>query len=105
MADRLTELVVGLQRMAENAVIKGDDLEYVQQQERNEYVAWLDLQIAALDKARASYMGLRRKFVPEQRERVQQLAEQKDRLPEETIPRVIQKGPYPTNPLKRETGT
>src|SRR4029077_15237330 len=86
MADRLADLVVGLQRMAENAVIKGDDLRYVQHSEILEHVAWLDQQLAVLDKIRATYVEQRRKFVPE-RERVQQL--QNGQTEEQQMPRVV----------------
>jgi len=96
MADRLADLVVGLQRMAENAVIKGDDLRYVQMEEIREHVAWLDHQIAALDKIRATYVEQRRKFVPE-RERVHQLQQnpQDDTKTYDAtkMPRVVAKGP------------
>jgi len=77
----LADLVVGLQRMAENAVIKGDDLRYVQMEEIRDHVAWLDQQIAMIDKIRATYMDQRKKFVPErERPALQQQPAQPARL-------------------------
>ena len=90
MADRLADLVVGLQRMAENAVIKGDDLRYVQMEEIREHVAWLDQQVAVLDKIRATYVEQRRKFVPE-RERPQLQNQQTEE--QQQMPRVVRQGP------------
>ena len=37
MADRLADLVLGLQRMAENTRLRGDDLEYTHREEKYEY--------------------------------------------------------------------
>ena len=42
MADRLNDLVLGLQRMAESARARSDDLRYIQQHETDEHLAWLD---------------------------------------------------------------
>lgn len=98
MADRLTDLVVGLQRMAENARIRGDDLRYVQHQEIYEHVAWLDQQLNAVEKVRAVFLEERKKFVPE-RERVHQLPQ------DESIPRVVTKGPLPAHLRPKEQAT
>lgn len=96
MADRLAELVVGLQRLAENAVIRGDDLRYVQTEEIRDHVAWLDHQLAVIEKVRATFLEQRRKFVPE-RERVHQLQEEK-------MPRAVTQGPLPDH-LRVKEGT
>lgn len=95
MADRLTDLVVGLQRMAESARIRGDDLRYTQQQETYEHVAWLDQLTGMVDKVRTVLMDERKKFLPIERERPQ--------LPQdESIPRVVTKGPLPQHLRPKE---
>ena len=60
MVDRLADLVLGLQRMAENARMRGDDLRYTQQQETYEHIAWLDQQLSMVEKVRAVFMEERR---------------------------------------------
>ena len=89
MADRLTELVVGLQRMAENARIRGDDLRYTQQQETNEHLVWLDQLLGMVGKVNTVLQEERRKFTPVERERVHQL-QQDDAI---KMPRVVKQGP------------
>ena len=98
MADRLADLVLGLQRMAENARIRGDDLRYSQQQEIYDHVQWLDHQLNTVEKVRAVFLEERKKFVPE-RERVQQLPQ------DEPIPRIV-KQPLPQHlrPKKQAAG-
>jgi hypothetical protein len=91
MADRLTDLVLGLQRMAENARIRGDDLRYLQQQETYEHVAWLDQLLGMVGKVNAVLMEERKKFLPVERERVHQLPQ------DENIPRVVKQGPLPAH--------
>jgi hypothetical protein len=90
VADRLTELVVGLQRMAENARIRGDDLRYTQQQETYEHVAWLDQLLGMVGKVSGVLQEERRKFMPveDKRERVQQLQDETMKMP-----RVVKQGP------------
>jgi hypothetical protein len=89
MADRLTDLVLGLQRMAENARMRGDDLRYTQQQETYEHIAWLDQQLTMVEKVRAVFLEERKKFMPIERERTQQLPQ--DEMMK--IPRVVKQGP------------
>jgi hypothetical protein len=89
MTDRLADLVLGLQRLAENARMRGDDLRHLQQQETYEHIQWLDHQLAMVEKVRGVFMEERKKFIPVERERVQQLPQ--DML--EKMPRVVQKGP------------
>jgi len=91
MADRLADLVLGLQRMAENARIRGDDLRYSQQQEIYDHVQWLDHQLNTVEKVRAVFLEERKKFVPE-RERVQQ----------DELPRIVKQGPLPTHLRPKE---
>ena len=91
MSKGLADLVVGLQRMAENAVIKGDDLRYVQLEEIRDHVAWLDQQLMVIDKVRATFSEQRKKFVPAERER--ERLHQLPQNPQEAMPRVVQKGP------------
>jgi hypothetical protein len=98
MGDRqLADLVLGLQRMAENARIRGDDLRYTQQQEIYDHVGWLDHQLNMVEKVRAAFLEERKKFVPE-RERVHQLP------PDEPVPRIV-KGPLPAHLRPKEQAT
>jgi hypothetical protein len=100
MTDRLADLVLGLQRMAENARIRGDDLRYTQQQETHEHIAWLDHLLNMVGKVNTVLMEERKKFLPVERERVHQLPQ------DESIPRVIAKGPLPAHlrPKTEATG-
>jgi len=94
MADRLTDLVLGLQRMAENARIRGDDLRHLQAQETHEHIAWLDHLANMVGKVNTVLMEERKKFLPVERERVHQLPQ------DESIPRVITK----VRPKEQSTG-
>jgi len=103
MADRLTDLVLGLQRMAENARLRGDDLRYTQEHETRDHLEWLDQQLAMVEKVRAVFIEERQRFMPV-RDRNRQL-QQDDRAayvhqlqqnPQDTpekMPRVVAKGP------------
>ena len=84
----MTELVLGLQRMAENARMRGDDLRYTQQQETYEHIGWLDQQLAMVEKVRAVFLEERKKFMPVERERVHQLPQNA-----QEVPRVVRQGP------------
>jgi hypothetical protein len=85
MTDRLTDLIVGLQRMAENAKMRGDDLRYTQQQETYDHINWLDQQLHMVDKVRVVFLEERKKFMP---------VEQRQAIPDK-MPRVVQQGPMP----------
>jgi hypothetical protein len=89
MTDRLADLVLGLQRLAENARMRGDDLRHLQQQEVYDHIQWLDHQLAMVEKVRTVFVEERKKFMPVERERVHQLPQD---MPEK-MPRVVQKGP------------
>ena len=67
MADRLADLVLGLQRMAEGAHIRGDDLEYTQREERRELAHCLDHLLAMVDKLRGSLLEDRKRLMPAER--------------------------------------
>jgi hypothetical protein len=97
MADRLTDLVVGLQRMAENARIRGDDLRYTQQQETYEHIAWLDQLLNMVGKVNSVLMEERKKFLPI--ERVHQLQ------PDESIPKIVKGPPLPAHLRPKEQST
>lgn len=86
MTDRLADLVVGLQRLGEGARIRGDDLEYVQREERNEYIRYLDQLLSMVERLRGSLLEDRKRFV--QTERPAQLAQDEPRMP-----RVVKSGP------------
>jgi hypothetical protein len=98
MADRLTDLVLGLQRMAENARIRGDDLRYTQQQETYEHIAWLDQLLGMVGKVNSVLLEERKKFMPVERERVHQLPQ------DESIPKIV-KGPLPAHLRPKEQST
>jgi len=100
MADRLTELVLGLQRMAENARLRGDDLRYTQQQETYEHVAWLDQLLNMVEEVRTVFLEEKKKFMPVARERVHQLQQDTP----EKMPRVVTQGPIPEH-LRIKEGT
>ena len=67
MTERLADLVLGLQRMAEGARIRGDDLRYTQQQETHDHIAWLDHLLGMVGKVNSVLMEERRKFAPVER--------------------------------------
>jgi hypothetical protein len=95
MTDRLTDLIVGLQRMAENARMRGDDLRYTQQQETYEHIQWLDELLGMVERVRAVFLEERKKFMPveQQRQAIPQATQDK-------MPRVAQQGTMPhVNPL------
>jgi hypothetical protein len=82
MTDRLTDLIVGLQRMAENARMRGDDLRYTQQQETYEHIQWLDELLGMVEKVRTVFLEERKKFMP--------VEQQRHAIPQEKMPRVVQ---------------
>jgi hypothetical protein len=95
MADRLADLVLGLQRMAENARLRGDDLRHLQAQETHEHIAWLDHLLNMVGQVNRVLMDERKKFLPVERERVHQLP------PDEPVPRIV-KGPLPAHLRPKE---
>lgn len=86
MTDRLTDILLGLQRMAEGARMRADDLEYTQREERNELIHYIDQLLAMTDKLRGSLLEDRKRLMPV--ERVHHLPQD-----EAKIPRVVGKGP------------
>jgi hypothetical protein len=95
MADRLADLVLGLQRMAEGARIRGDDLRYTQQQETHDHIAWLDHLLSMVGKVNAVLMEERRKFIPVERQTI----------PNDEIPRIVKQGPLPAHLRPKEQAT
>jgi hypothetical protein len=89
MTDRLADLVVGLQRMADNAAQRGDDLRYMQHQEIYDHVGWLDQQLNMVEKVRAVLLEERKKFMPV--ERAAPALPRQDAEPK--MPRVVVQGP------------
>lgn len=67
MSDRLAELVLGLQRMAESARMRSDDLEYTQREERLELIHYLDQLLVMVDKLRGSLLEDRKRLMPTER--------------------------------------
>lgn len=92
MTDRLADLIVGLQRMAEGARIRGDDLEYTQREERYEHIRYLDQLLMMVEKLRTSLMEDRKRFMP-----VKELPTGQEKNPQEMsaaqMPKFIQQGP------------
>jgi hypothetical protein len=88
MTDRLHDLVVGLQRMAESARARSDDLRYIQQRDTDEHLQWLDSLLAMVEKVRGVLIEERQAFMGPPREKPAQLP--KD-IP--GMPRVVAKGP------------
>ena len=80
----LAELVVGLQRMMENARIRGDDLKYTQQQEDYEHLRYLDELLGMVQRVHSSLIEERRRFTPITADK---------QIPEQPIPKILQKGP------------
>jgi hypothetical protein len=84
MADRLADLVLGLQRMAENARMRGDDLRYTQQQDIYDHIAWLDQLLGMVGKVNSVLLEERKKFMP---------VDQPPRVQQEQMPRIVNRGP------------
>jgi hypothetical protein len=91
MADRLNDLVVGLQRMAEGARLRGDDLRYIQQRDTDEHIQWLDQLLSMVEKVRSVLLEERDAFVPAPT-RPPQLQKNLHAV-DEKMPRIASKGP------------
>jgi hypothetical protein len=78
VADRLSDTVLGLQRMAEAAQQRGDDLRYTQNQETAEHVAMLEHLLGMVDKVRLVLIEERKRFIPI--DNVQRLEEQRAKV-------------------------
>lgn len=91
MTDRLADLVLGLQRLAENAKLRGDDLRYTQSQETQEHIAWLDHLLHMVEEVRAVFLQERKRFMPTERERLQAI--QQEPRPQDNTTRVVKAGP------------
>ena len=90
MADRLTELVLGLQRLAENAKLRGDDLRYTQAQETQEHIDWLDHLLHMVEEVRGVFLNERKRFLPAEPARVHQLTEKQDK---DAVPKFLKQTP------------
>ena len=91
MADRLADLVLGLQRMAEGARVRGDDLRHMQAQETYDHIAWLDHLLNMVGKVNSVLMEERKKFMPVERQAI----------PDEPMPRIV-KQPLPAHLRPKE---
>jgi len=91
MADRLADTVLTLQRMAEGARIRGDDLRHMQAQETYDHIAWLDHLLGMVGKVNTVLMEEKRKFMPVERQAI----------PEEPLPRIV-KQPLPAHLRPKE---
>ena len=92
MAERLSELVLGLQRMAENAKLRGDDLRYTQQQETHDHIEWLDHLLRMVEEVRTVFLQERKRFMPVEPARVHSLPPQ-DKQEKDAPPRFLKQGP------------
>ena len=92
MADRLADLVLGLQRMAEGARVRGDDLRHMQAQETYDHIAWLDHLLNMVGKVNSVLMEEKRKFMPVERQAI----------PDEPMPRIVKQGPLPAHLRPKE---
>jgi hypothetical protein len=90
MTDRLADIVVGLQRMADAAAQRGDDLRYMQHQEVFDHIGWLDQQLNMVEKVRAVLLEERRKFTPE---RERQITGQIKQDTPANLSRMVSQGP------------
>ena len=89
MTDSISDILIGLPRVGENARIREEDIRYVRQQEDYEFISWLDQQVGILDKVRLELMGIRKRVMP-----VQELPKQVvDQPKQDSVPKFIQKGP------------
>jgi hypothetical protein len=95
MADRLADLVLGLQRMAENARLRGDDLRHLQAQETHEHIAWLDHLLNMVGQVNRVLMEERKKFLPIERQAIL----------DEPMPRIVKQGPLPAHLRPKEQAT
>jgi len=91
MADRLADTVLTLQRMAEGARIRGDDLRHMQAQETYDHIAWLDHLLGMVGKVNTVLMEEKRKFMPVERQAI----------PEEPLLRIV-KQPLPAHLRPKE---
>ena len=92
MTDRLHDLVVGLQRMAESARARSDDLRYIQQRDTDEHLQWLDSLLAMVEKVRGVLIEERQAFTPLPREN-KRVTSADPTGPMHPMPRVVAKGP------------
>ena len=91
MADRLADTVLTLQRMAEGARIRGDDLRHMQAQETYDHIAWLDHLLGMVGKVNTVLVEERKKFMPVERHAI----------PDEPMPRIV-KQPLPQHLRPKE---
>jgi hypothetical protein len=93
MTDRLTNIIVGLQRMAEEARIKGEDIRYSQRQEDDEHLKYLKDLHAIVHRLGSTLIDEIRKFTPPAEEA---RLERVNKLPEpdeKPMPKFLQQGP------------
>jgi hypothetical protein len=88
MADRVHDLVVGLQRMAEGARARSDDLRYIQQRDTEQHLEWLNELLRMVEQVRSVLLEERQAFMPTEHPRMKLPPEQQHQMP-----RVVAKGP------------
>jgi len=91
MSDRLTDIEIALQRMAESARNRGDDIRYSRQQEDFEHVARLDMMLGMLEKVRGIVLQERARFVSV--DQPAQVRQHPNPTQQSAMPKVVQKGP------------
>jgi hypothetical protein len=88
MADRLSELTLGLRRLTENAKLRGDDLKYVHQQEDYEHIKYLDELLVEVQSLHNTLIDERKRFMVVEHPVPTQLNKHQD-----VPPKFLQQGP------------
>lgn len=92
MSDRLTNIIVGLQRLGEEARIKGEDIRYSQRQEDVEHLKYLKELTAIVQRLHSALVDQVRDFTPLPEEaRPTQLTPNRPEAVE--APKFLQQGP------------
>lgn len=86
MTDRLSEMVLVLQRMGDNARMRGDDLQHVQNEERREHAWWLDQQLKMAEEVVEIFRTELRKFVPQRPQQIPSKANPSQANPSQALP-------------------
>lgn len=99
MTDRLTNIIVGLQRMAEEARIKGEDIRYSQRQEDAEHLSYLKDLHGIVHRLGTTLVDEIRKFTPppEEAEPEGRRAMGQAAPAEKPMPKFLQQGPRKEN--------
>jgi len=89
MSNGLTNLIVGLERMADEARWRGEDLRYTQQAATYEHLKWLDQMLDMVEKVRTVMLDERKRFMPVEDKR----PAVEHRQDKEPVPKFLKQGP------------